>query len=186
MPRSNFVQPFTVLQNHTRILNIILDIDICLVRPLPYNRVAVMHWKAKHRKDNEALRRLAVVLLKLASIAESIALRSRPFCAIVLWLLCRAEARTRDLAFRIGGGAAFTLPSAASPVSWLGGAGEAARLAERFRALAVGFFALSRQTARGVWAARLYGSLSQLADQRAVIGPSPCSGPLHRSLIDTS
>src|ERR1700754_4358128 len=102
-----------------------------------------MHWHAKDRKDNEALRRLAVVLLTLAAIAESIALRSRPFCAIVLWLLRRAEARVCDFACRTGAGAEFTFSSAASRVNWLGGAGEAARLAEKFRALAAGFFALS-------------------------------------------
>jgi hypothetical protein len=145
-----------------------------------------MQRNATGRKDNEALRRLAVVLLKLASIAEGVALRSRPFCAIVLWLLCRAEARTRDLAIRIGAGAAFTLPSTASPVSWLGGAGEAARLAERFRALAEGFFALSHQAARGVWAARRNGSQSRLGDYRAVIGTGPCFGLRRRLLIDTS
>src|ERR1700754_571273 len=115
-------------------MNIVLDIDICLVQTSSDNRVAVMHWHATDRKDNEALRRLAVVLLKLASIAESVALRSRPFCAIVLWLLSRAEARVTGFACRTGASAAFAFPSAASPVSWLGGAGEAARLAERFRA----------------------------------------------------
>jgi hypothetical protein len=145
-----------------------------------------MHWNAGESRDNEALRRLAVVLLKLASIAESVALRSRPFCAIVLWLLCRAEARTSDLAFRIGGGATLAFPSAASPVSWLGGAGEALRLAERFRALAAGFFALSRQAARGVWAAWRNGCVSRLADFETVTRLGPCSRPHHRSCIDTS
>lgn len=145
-----------------------------------------MHWKANDRKDNEALRRLAVVLLKLADIAESVALRSRPFCAIVLWLLCRAEARVFDFACKSGAGAALAFPSTASPLGWLGGAGEAARLAQRFRALAAGFFALSRQAARGVWTSRRNGSLSRLAAYRTMIGPGHCSGPLHRSLIDTS
>jgi hypothetical protein len=143
-----------------------------------------MQRNVTDRKDNEALRRLAVVLLKLASIAESIALRSRPFCAIVLWLLCRAEARVYDFACRTGAGAAFAFPSAASPVGWLGGAGEAARLAERFRALAAGFFALSRLAARDLRTSRLNGSVSRFDNCRTVIGPSHC--PLHRSLIDTS
>jgi hypothetical protein len=145
-----------------------------------------MHWHATDRKDNEALRRLAVVLLMLADIAESIALRSRPVCAVLLWLLCKAEARVCDFACKAGLGAALAFPPTASPVSWLGGAGEAARLAEKFRALAAGFFALSRMAAREVWAARRNGSPSLLADNRAVIGPSPCAGPRHRSLIDTS
>ena len=145
-----------------------------------------MHLIAKDRKDNEALRRLAVVLLKLASIAECIALRSRPFCAIVLWLLCRAEARVTGFAVKAGLGATLAFPCTASTVSWLGGAGEAARLAERFRALAEGFFVLSRQAARGVWAARRNGSVSRLADYRAVMRLGHCSGLRHRSLIDTS
>lgn len=145
-----------------------------------------MHWEPKDRKDNEALRRLAVVLLMLADIAESIALRSRPFCAVLLWLLCRAEARVCDFACRTGTGATFTFPSAASPVGWLGGAGEAARLAQKFRALAAGFFAFSRQAAREVWAARRNGSPSRLAAYRAMIGPGHCFGPRHRWLIDTS
>jgi hypothetical protein len=145
-----------------------------------------MHWHATDRKDDEALRRLAVVLLKLASIAESIALRSRPLCAIVLWLLCRAEVRVTGFAVRAGLSSAMTFPSAGSPVCWLGGAGEAARLAERFRALAAGFFALSRQAARGDWAAQRNGFASPLADFRAVIGPDRFSGPLPRSCIDTS
>ena len=108
-----------------------------------------MHWHATDRKDNEALRRLAVVLLTLASIAEGLALRTGPFRGIVFWMLCRAEARVRDLAFRIGVDAALSFPSTASRISWLGSAGAATRLAERFRALAAGFFALSRQAARG-------------------------------------
>ncbi len=145
-----------------------------------------MHWYAKDRKDNEPLRRLAVVLLMLADIAESIALRSRPVCAVLLWLLCRAEARVCNFACKAGLGAALAFPSAASPVCWLGGAGEAARLAEKFRTLAAGFFALSRIAARDLRTSQRNGSLSRLADFRAVIGPEPCSGPRHRSCIDTS
>ena len=145
-----------------------------------------MHWHATDRKDNEALRRLAVVLLKLASVAECIALRSRPFCAIVLWLLCRAEARVCGFACKAGLGAAFAFPSAASPMRWLGGAGEAARLAERFRVLAEGFFALSRLAARDLRTSRRNGSVSLFDNCQTVIGPGRCSGPLHRQSIDTS
>ena len=150
-----------------------------------------MHWYEIDRKDNEALRRLAVVLLTLASIVESIALRSAPVRCLLLWLLCRAEARARDLAFRIGGGAALAFPSNRSPVNWLGGAGEAARLAHKFRALAAGFFALSRQAARGFLLARRngrvsHGRFSLLANFQTVMRPGPCSGPRHRSCIDTS
>jgi|EndMetStandDraft_8_1072994.scaffolds.fasta_scaffold572203_2 hypothetical protein len=97
-----------------------------------------MQWHAMDRKDHEALRRLAVVLLTLAAISESIALRSAPVRCLLLWLLCRAEARTRDLAYRIGVDAALAVPSTASLVGWQGGAGDAVRLAHSFRALAVG------------------------------------------------
>jgi hypothetical protein len=144
-----------------------------------------MHWHAMNGRDNEALRRLAVVLLTLASIAEGVALRTGPFRGIVLWLLCRAESRARDLAFRIGGGAAPASISAGSPVCWLGGAGEAARLAQRFRALAAGFTALSHQAARGLRTARRNGSVSLFADCGTMMRPGRCSGrPL--SYIDTS
>jgi hypothetical protein len=161
--------------------------DMRLVESSPYGQgTAVMHWNATNRKDHEALWRLAVVLLKLASIAESIALRSRPVCAIVLWLLCRAEVRVRDLAFKMGAGAAFAFPSAASPLCWLGGGGEAARLAERFRALAAGFFAISRRARLGLWTAGRYGCVSLLANCRTRIGPGQCFGLRHRSCIDTS
>ena len=145
-----------------------------------------MHWHAMDRKDNEALRRLAVVLLTLAAIAESIALRSAPVRCLLLWLLCRAEARARDLAFRIGGDAALAFPLTASPVGWLGGAGEAVRLAQKFRALAAGFFALSRQAARGFRPARRNGCVSRLANLQTVMTPGPCSSPSHWSCIDTS
>ena len=145
-----------------------------------------MHWRGMDRKDNEALRRLAVVLLTLASIAESITLRLAPARCLLLWLLCRAEARVRDLAFRIGVDAALAFPSTGSAICRLGGAGEAARLAERLRALAAGFFALSRQVARGFRSARRNGCVSRLAIYQTVMRPSPCSGPRHRSCIDTS
>ena len=144
-----------------------------------------MHWHATDRKDNEALRRLAVVLLTLASIAEGIALRSAPVRCLLLWLLCRAEARARDLAFRIGGDAVLSFQSTASPVGWLGAAGEAARLAQRLRALAADFTALSHQAARGLRTARRNGSVSLFADCGTMMRPGRCSGrPL--SYIDTS
>jgi hypothetical protein len=145
-----------------------------------------MHWHAMDRKDHEALRRLAVVLLTLASIAERVALRSRPLCGVLLWLLCRAEARVRDLALGIGVDAALAFPSAGSPVGWLGGAAEAARLTERFRALSAGFFALARQAARVLRPARRNGCVSRLANFETVMRPGFCSGSRLRSCIDTS
>jgi hypothetical protein len=136
------------------------------------------------RKDNEALRRLAVVLLTLASITESIALRSAPVRCLVLWLLCRAEARARDLAFRIGGGAALAFPSNPSPVGWLGGAGEAARLAQKFRALAAPYFALARQAARKLRPARRNDPVSPFPNFETVM--RLCFDLRHRSCVDTS
>jgi hypothetical protein len=158
----------------------------CEIVALKTNWAAVMHWHDANRKDSEALRRLAVVLLTLASIAEGLALRTGAFRGIVLWLLCRAEARVRDLAFEIGGGAVVANPSTASPARWLGGAGEAARLAERFRALAAVFFALARKAALGVLPARRNGCVSRSANFHAVMRPGPCSGARHRLCIDTS
>jgi hypothetical protein len=161
--------------------------DTCLVTSYLTNEWGVMmHWKATGRKDHEALRRLAVVLLTLAAITESIARHSAPVRCLVLWLFSRAETRARVLAFRMGAGAALAFPSKASPVFRLGGAGEAARLAASFRALAAGFFALSRLAARGVLATRKNGSVRLFANYRTVMRRSDRSGPLHRSFIDSS
>jgi hypothetical protein len=145
----------------------------------------MVHWHAMNRKDSEALRRLAVVLLTLASVAEGVALRTGPFRGLVLWLLCRAEVRARGLAFRIGGIAAPASISAGSPVGWLGGAGEAARLAQRFRALAADFTALSHQAARGLRTARRNGSVSLFADCWTVMRRGRRPGH-YRPCIDTS
>jgi hypothetical protein len=113
-----------------------------------------MHWNTADRRDGEALRRLALVLITLASIAESVARRSAPVRCIVLWLLCRAEARVREFASRTGAGALLASQSAGSPTGMLGGSEEAARLVQRFRALAAVFFALSRQTPQWLRMAR--------------------------------
>jgi hypothetical protein len=75
-----------------------------------------MHWCAKDGRDNEALRRLAVVLITLAAIAESVVRRSAPVRCLVLFLLCRAEARVCDLAFRTGAGASLVSIAAGSPL----------------------------------------------------------------------
>jgi hypothetical protein len=132
------------------------------------------------RRDNEALRRLAVILLTLAAIAESVARRSAPVRCLVLWLLGRAEVRARDLAFRTGAGAA--LASAGSPVCLLGGHGEAARLTTRLRALAAVFFALSRQIPE--WLARRHDPVRQSADCRN--WPGRQAGTRRLPFTDTS
>jgi hypothetical protein len=97
-----------------------------------------MHCNATDRY-REALRRLAVVLLALAGIAERATCRSWPVRPLLLWLLSRAETRARNFAGRTGG-----LPlSAEYAFCRLSGTGDAERLAKAFRALAVYFFALA-------------------------------------------
>jgi hypothetical protein len=108
----------------------------------------MMHWNAADGRKQEALRRLAAVLLTLAAVAESLARRSALVRRMLLWLLCRAEARARDFAIKTGGGAAITCLYTGSPVYRLGDCGEAARLAHAFQSLAAVFFALSRQAAQ--------------------------------------
>jgi hypothetical protein len=110
-----------------------------------------MHWIATDEGYHEALRRLAVVLLVLAGLAERIGSRSWPFRSLVLWLLRRAETRARDFAIRSG---ALPVLSAEDPVRIPGGHGEATRLAQGFRALAAIFFALSGRTPQWLRIAR--------------------------------
>jgi hypothetical protein len=106
-----------------------------------------MHQFAPDDRYREALRRLAVILLSLAQLAEDLAHRSWPFRSLVLWLLNKAEIRVRGVAARAGAGALpFEYP-ACPPV----GATDAARLAKSLRALAVVFFALSRQGPQWLW-----------------------------------
>ena len=98
-----------------------------------------MHWNATDERYHEALRRLAVVLLMLAGLAERAACRAWPLHSLLLWLLRRAETRVFDFAGRAGAPALST-ECFASPTG-----GEAARLAKTFRTLATVFFAISRQ-----------------------------------------
>jgi hypothetical protein len=142
-----------------------------------------MHWHAKDLRDNEALRRLAVVMITLATIAESVVRRSAAVRCLLLFLLCRAEARATGFALKSGAGASLVSMSAGSPVRLLGGSGEAARLVQRFRALAVVFFALSRQAPERLRMARRNDPVCPSADRRTVIGPGRCPGML---FADTS
>jgi hypothetical protein len=144
-----------------------------------------VHWIAKNRIDHGALRRLAAVLLTLAAIAESISQRSAPFRGILLWLLCRAEARARDFAFIAGAGTAIAFRST-SPVCRLGSSGEAALLVQRFRALAAGFLALARQASQFPQMARRSDPVCLLANRGILIRPDGHSGLRHRSFTDTS
>jgi hypothetical protein len=145
-----------------------------------------VHLNAKNRIDHEALRRLAAVLLTLAAIAESIARRSTPFHGIVLWLLGKAECRAGGFASKIGAGAVFAFPGAGSPVFRLGNSGEAARLAQRFRALAAVFSALSRQIEHGLRVALRHNPISLCANWRNLIRPARRVSSHHRSFTDTS
>ncbi len=142
-----------------------------------------MHGYATYRKDHEALRRLAVVLLALAAIAEGVGRHAAPVRCLVLWLLCRAEARVRDLAFRIGGCSALASMSAGSPA--LVGSGEAPRLVQSFRVLAAVFFALARQAPQWLRMCR-HDSACLSANRRNSVGPGRRSGERYMSFADTS
>jgi hypothetical protein len=143
-----------------------------------------MHWNAAVGRDHEALRRLAVVLLTLAAIADSIARRSGPFSGIVLWLLGKAEVRARDLAFNSGAFALVSNPGG-FPVCLSGGSGEAARLAQSFQALAVVFFALSRQARQWLRMARRYDPVRAIANRPNLVEPGRSSAR-HLPFTDTS
>jgi hypothetical protein len=101
-----------------------------------------MHITATGDRYHETLRRLAVVLLMLAGIAERAACRSWPMRSILLWLLAKAKKRVHLYAGRAG----VPLIPAKFGASLIGG--EAARLARGFRALATAFFALSRRVSQ--------------------------------------
>jgi hypothetical protein len=145
-----------------------------------------MHWNAVNGRDHEALRRLAVVVLTLAVVAETIARCSAPVRWLVLCLLSRAEARARDFAFKADTGAALASLSVGSPVCLLGGSGVAARLAQAFRALAAVFLALSRQASRWLRMARRQDPVFLSENRRTVV--QPCRRPAARRLpsFDTS
>jgi hypothetical protein len=145
-----------------------------------------MRGRVTEGRHNEAFRRLAVVMLTLASIAETIAGRSAPFRGIVLWLLRRAEVRARDLVSRSDAGALLASASVESPVCLLGGAGEAARLAHMFRVLAALFFELSRQAGQLLRMARRYNSACPLADHGTLREDGLRHGARHPACIDTS
>jgi hypothetical protein len=142
-----------------------------------------MNRHVKDGQDHEALRRLAVVLITLAAIAESLVSRSAPVRCLLIFLLCRAEARVSDLAFRTGAAGLPASMCAGSPVRLLGGPGEVARLALRFRAFAATFFALSRQAPYWLRLARRNDAVCLSADRRSSIRPGRRSG---LSFADTS
>jgi hypothetical protein len=141
-----------------------------------------MEWQANDGRLCDAFRRLAVVLLELAAIAESVARRSAPIRCLVLFLLCRAEARARDLAYKTAGGDFAYIP-ASSSVYPLIRTGEDALLAQKFRALAAVFFALSRQAPQKLRTVRLNDTVRIPANCRTSTGVGLCAG---LSFFDTS
>jgi len=95
------------------------------------------------RNYHEMLRRIAAILLSLATLAESAANRSRPVRWLVLWILQRAEAVASAYV-------AETDPLAIeySTPQLVEGHDEAIRLAATFRVLAAMLFALADQAER--------------------------------------
>ena len=96
------------------------------------------------RDYHEMLRRIAAMLLALATLAERAADRSRPVRWLVLWVLGRAEAVAS--AFVAEADPLFPI---AYPAFQPGdGHDEAIRLAETFRMLAAALLALAHQVQR--------------------------------------
>jgi hypothetical protein len=118
-------------------------------------------------QQDEALRRLAVMLLALAVRAEQAALRSWPVRCFVLWALRPAETAARGYAAEAGYGPFFLADYAdiyPSDGTFLdGGPNEATRLAGAFRVLAAVFFALSTGASRLIWVAGQRGPGDRLA-----------------------
>jgi hypothetical protein len=125
--------------------NMILDMNIVgCNNGVPDKLAADMHWNAADERYHEALRRLDVVLLTLAGIAEHANCRSWPFRSLVLWLLRRAEYRVRGL---------NALPPMRVECR-VCGRDEGARLARTFRALAAVFRALAHHVLQRLRIAR--------------------------------
>ena len=96
------------------------------------------------RDYHEMLRRIAAMLLALATLAERAAGRSRPVRWLVLWVLSRAEAAASAFVAETDPLLPIAYPAFQPP----DGADEAIRLAESFRVLAAALFALARQAQR--------------------------------------
>jgi hypothetical protein len=154
-----------------------------------------MHFNATDGRYHEALRRLAVVLLMLAGIADRAACRSWPMRSLLLWLLGRAEMRVCGFAEKAG---ALPLISGGYPACLSGGPNEAARLAKTFRALAATFLALARKMPQWLrmarrWRCRMPGGLNMIPRDghnggrlgRPIV-VSRLSGAWQRSYADTS
>jgi hypothetical protein len=147
-------------------------------------RLAVaMHCNRADERDHEAFRRIAIVLLTLSAIAEKVSGRSVVVRGIILWLLCRAEARASDFAVRTGAATGLGFLPAVLPV---GGSGEAVRLAQAFRALAAVFFALSRRAPQWLRMVRRHHLIRQSANLWNRVQPSSRHAVHRPRCIDTS
>ena len=122
---------------------------------------AGMHRNFPAYQDDEGFRRIAVLLLNLALLAEMAALRSWPVRCLMLWLLRPAEEAGRGFATDCGYVEASPL-LADGPETFSNdgvdlfpgdGLDEAARLAWIFRALAAFFFDLSYEAAQLIYGA---------------------------------
>ena len=92
------------------------------------------------RDYHEMLRRIAAILLSLASLAECVADRSRPVRWLVLWILQRAETVAGAYVAEID-----PLAIEYSSLELADGHDEAVRLAATFRMFAATLFALADQ-----------------------------------------
>ena len=103
-----------------------------------------MDWTETTDENRKTLRRIVVLLLALAGLAERASGRSGAVCLLVLWLLRPGEAIARDYVAGLVGNAGC-LPAPIRP----GGdaAAEAVRLAASFRSLAAALSALAAVTA---------------------------------------
>lgn len=95
----------------------------------------------------QALRRIAVMLIALAGLADCVAGRPHPLRGFVIWLLRRAEAVAREFVIeelRISGASMPPAPIALGQ----GGPAEAMRLALCLRAMAAALTGLAEQVGR--------------------------------------
>ena len=90
-------------------------------------------------RSERTLRRIVLLLVALAGLAERAADRSWPVRCFVLWLLRRAEAATAESLFAATG---MRLPAMAGIAAVGNGPADALRLARRFHELAAALGAL--------------------------------------------
>lgn len=105
-----------------------------------------MDWNRAIGQDGQMLKRIVMVLLSLAALADDVGAGSGLRRFYVLWLLRRAEAVVSAFAVETGMAAPLDDPGSCIP-RW-GTASEAARLAASFRALALALYGFARHVQR--------------------------------------